>query len=160
MMDYLEALLGQAGEEEWMAPGRRVILGKRTTVQADDPAEEEKTAEGEGRLLRSGEGGGVPEEELSLKEEAPVGEELEGMDGAARQADLWMAREGGREEGTPLYEALRRTARVARLAAGGRETVTLTLPGETAERQEGDWTALDRAVQRDARRYDGGFTLY
>ena len=159
MMDYLEALLGQAGEEEWMASSRRVILGRRTTVQAGDPSEEEETAEGESLLLQSGEGSGAPEGDLSLKGETPVGEELEGMDGTARRADLWMAREGGREEGAPLYEALRRTAQVAQLAAGGRETVALTLPGETAGRQE-DWTALDRAVQRDARRYDGGFTLY
>lgn len=61
-----------------------------------------------------------------------------------------------------LYVALGQTARVSRLAAereAGRVPAIVTVPVPAAA--EGwDWEDLDRAVQRDARRYDGGFALY
>lgn len=61
-----------------------------------------------------------------------------------------------------LYVALGQTSRVSRLVAereAGRAPaiVTVSVPA-AAERR--DWEDLDRAVQRDARRYDGGFALY
>ena len=60
-----------------------------------------------------------------------------------------------------LYAALRRTAGLSRLAAGGGGTIPVVLPAASAPVETGqDWEALDRAVQRDARRYDGGFSLY
>lgn len=38
--------------------------------------------------------------------------------------------------------------------------LTVTLTGETPQGGSLDLAKLDRAVQRDARRYDGGFPLY
>ena len=59
-----------------------------------------------------------------------------------------------------LYAAMGKVGRVERLVLGEErgQVVPLALPGwsqrtETVEH-------LDRAVQRDARRYDGGFSLY
>lgn len=59
-----------------------------------------------------------------------------------------------------LYAAMGKVGRVERLILGEErgQVVPLALPGwsqrtETVEH-------LDRAVQRDARRYDGGFSLY
>ena len=59
-----------------------------------------------------------------------------------------------------LAQRLRRTGRVSRLAQGGRTAVTVTLPDQGGTRQSLDLLELDRAVQRDARRYDGGFPFY
>lgn len=59
-----------------------------------------------------------------------------------------------------LLEELRR----AELAAGAirhqGNPVTVTLPEEGIPRGGLDLERIDRAVQRDARRYDGGFSLY
>lgn len=59
-----------------------------------------------------------------------------------------------------LYAAMGRLGRVDRLAEGATRGQTLPLalpiqPGGTTGVE-----ALDRAVQRDARRYDSGFSLY
>lgn len=61
-----------------------------------------------------------------------------------------------------LYVALGQTARVSRLAAereAGCAPAIVTVPVPAAAEGR-DWEDLDRAVQRDARRYDGGFALY
>lgn len=59
-----------------------------------------------------------------------------------------------------LYAAMGKVGRVERLVLGKErgQVVPLALPGwsQRAETVE----HLDRAVQRDARRYDGGFSLY
>ena len=59
-----------------------------------------------------------------------------------------------------LYAAMGKVGRVERLILGEErgQVVPLALPGwsQRAETVE----HLDRAVQRDARRYDGGFSLY
>lgn len=59
-----------------------------------------------------------------------------------------------------LYAAMGKVGRVERLVLGEErgQVVPLALPGwsQRAETVE----HLDRAVQRDARRYDGGFSLY
>lgn len=61
-----------------------------------------------------------------------------------------------------LCQALGRTQRAVRLAEasrGGTAAQTVPVP-EGAEERRADWEELDRAVQRDARRYDNGFALY
>lgn len=61
-----------------------------------------------------------------------------------------------------LYVALGQAASVSRRAverAAGHSPAIVTVPVPAAEARR-DWEDLDRAVQRDARRYDGGFALY
>lgn len=61
-----------------------------------------------------------------------------------------------------LYVALGQAASVSRLAverAAGHSPAIVTVPVPAAAERR-DWEELDRAVQRDARRYDGGFALY
>ena len=73
-----------------------------------------------------------------------------------------LPQEGGEISPRELYAALGRTARVSRLAAegaAGRAPAIVTVPAPVHEARQ-DWEDLDRAVQRDARRYDGGFALY
>lgn len=59
-----------------------------------------------------------------------------------------------------LLDGLRRTQAAAGLVQGQGRRISVTLP-ETEENASG-WgpEALDRAVERDARRYGGGFALY
>ena len=60
-----------------------------------------------------------------------------------------------------LLQALSRTGRSLRALRSGPGILTVTLPGESGETAAGaDLESLDLAVQRDARRYDGGFPLY
>lgn len=59
-----------------------------------------------------------------------------------------------------LAQRLRRAGRVSRLAQGGGTIMTVTLPEQVRSSQSLDLLELDRAVQRDARRYDGGFPFY
>ena len=49
---------------------------------------------------------------------------------------------------------------LAQAAMGGREVTPFALTESLEQRTTADWGELDRAVQRDARRYDGGFFLY
>ena len=73
----------------------------------------------------------------------------------------WVEEGGGPRSGAVrLLDGLRR----AELAAGairqqGRP-LAVTLSGEPLQTGKTDLHAIDRAVQRDARRYDGGFPLY
>ncbi len=176
MRDYLE---------EWLAGERGTLLPRRQnggtgTVRRNPeqegeeaalPAAERDAFLEEGNLARQGTAG----EGQSLAEVAAPGELLWPV--PERQEDVWPAGEAaewplpGQEEllqesggmsPRELYAALGRTARVSRLAAegaagGSPAIVTVPAPAHEARR---DWEDLDRAVQRDARRYDGGFALY
>lgn len=66
-----------------------------------------------------------------------------------------------REGALTLLAAVRRAEESLVFARGQRRKFTVTVP-ETAGDREGGLTvdALDRAVERDARRYDGGTMLY
>lgn len=162
MIDYLAALLGEQVEEETVEAlsGRQVAVRRKRTATTGG----QENAGGE----RNGEALPGEERETDVRFEetddwqgaAPGLDTLAAVEGEDR-AGIWLAEtRAGREGGNALYEALGRTARVARLAGGGRETVTVTLPSGPVEHSGEDWSALDRAVQRDARRYDGGFALY
>lgn len=96
------------------------------------------------------EGGGMREEKSS----GPTAAERAAVPVALAESQAKQAARGA------LYAAMGKVGRVERLALGEErgQAAPLTLPiwpqrAETAE-------SLDRAVQRDARRYDGGFSLY
>ncbi len=58
-------------------------------------------------------------------------------------------------------QALSRTGRSLRALRSGPGVMTVTLPDGGGETAAGtDLETLDLAMQRDARRYDGGFPLY
>lgn len=61
----------------------------------------------------------------------------------------------------PLLAAVRRAGEGASFVQSRQRAFRVTLP-ETGEREAGGLTieGMDRAVERDARRYDGGFSLY
>lgn len=73
-----------------------------------------------------------------------------------------LPQESGAISPQELYAALGQTASVSRLAVereARHSTTIVTVPIPATEARR-DWEDLDRAVQRDARRYDGGFALY
>ena len=108
---------------------------------------------GGGRALPEGTGISPLEEAVTeLPEAAPA----KGADTAA------LLRRGGGQGAEALYAGLTRL-RAAAGYAGGRETVSVSLPEQTGTvtvRTGLGAADLDRHFQRDARRYDGGFTLY
>ena len=59
-----------------------------------------------------------------------------------------------------LSHRLARTAQAVRWLAGGGTAGMVSLPSPVPGERGTDWAALDRAVERDARRYDRGFPLY
>lgn len=71
--------------------------------------------------------------------------------------------QGLRTVGTemPLLAAVRRAGEGASFVQSRQRAFRVTLP-EAGEREAGGLTieGMDRAVERDARRYDGGFSLY
>lgn len=66
----------------------------------------------------------------------------------------------GRGTAGTLYAQARRTRAAAEYAAARRETVTVPVPAAAPAPAPLGAEGLDRLFQRDARRYDGGFTLY
>lgn len=95
-------------------------------------------------------GGGTAGESSS----GPLAEEQAVLPMALTESQVKQAARGA------LYAAMGKVGRVERLILGEErgQVVPLALPGwsQRAETVE----HLDRAVQRDARRYDGGFSLY
>lgn len=59
-----------------------------------------------------------------------------------------------------LYDTLRKTERLALSGKAAPKTVTVSLPEEGGTEKPLDILALDRAVERNARCYDNGFSLY
>lgn len=59
-----------------------------------------------------------------------------------------------------LDRKLRQTGRLSRLAETGGTALTVALPERAQPAGAADLLDWDRAVRRDARRYDSGFTLY
>lgn len=161
MIDYLEALLEEDREEE---EGKPLYLPRQRTLrrrkgQTEDtfvrPPEQRADFEEPFREERGEDASPLPGEE-PLREE---GEEPDTASVSVSFRPLSGTEQAG--TGTPaLYEAMIRARRGARASVGTANTLTVTLPGEVSSQQPPDWTALDRAVQRDARRYDGGFSLY
>ena len=162
MRDYLAPLVGETEDgTEALLPEEQTILARRWRFSGEGWAE---PAEG-GPLSE----GGVE----APRPEAGQGDPPAAGPGAGQEnvlAGLLAGRE--REEALPpedspwkgswsLEETLARTAQAVQGMSGENRTVTVTLPeAPAAPGTEGDWAALDRAVERDARRYDRGFPLY
>lgn len=177
MRDYLEEWL--EGESGAVLP--RWESGGTGTVRRNSSQEG-----GEAVALAAGEDAPLEERHLApqgaaegldlLAEAAAVPEEI-AWSGSERQERVWptgetaeqplpvpgeLPQESGGMSLQELYVALGQTARVSRLAAereAGCAPAIVTVPVPAAAEGR-DWEDLDRAVQRDARRYDGGFALY
>lgn len=92
-------------------------------------------------------------------EARPYGSPGEGELPRGRAAvSIWSGR---REREMVLLDEVRRAERAVSFVQGPRRNGTLTLP-EAAEGETAGLTVetLDRAAERDARRYDGGFSMY
>lgn len=112
-------------------------------------------------------GPGIPVDRLS----APIGHFAApsggGMETDLKRQDLDPGAEGQgqglRTVGIemPLLAAVRRAEEGASFVQSRQRAFRVTLP-EAGEREAGGLTieGMDRAVERDARRYDGGFSLY
>lgn len=92
----------------------------------------------------------------------PIGGEdvLETIEQAAQEMVSLTEQVRPRPEGWSLYAQLGQARQIAQAAMGGREVTPFALTESLEQRTTADWGELDRAVQRDARRYDGGFFLY
>lgn len=77
----------------------------------------------------------------------PTGKIVEGTSAVAR-------------DGGGLYRVLRRSAERARYGVGRRVSEHMSQPVAERPVRGMDAVSLDRAFQRDARRYDGAFTFY
>ncbi|MBP3318614.1 MAG: hypothetical protein J6K94_01285 [Ruminiclostridium sp.] len=143
MIDYLEDLLEEETAVE--LPGDLVVPGG---PRSGPSWEEDEAPLRTGRSLK----GDAPEEEIVLQE----GEPLASADRPSWVEGTELPRTGAAE----LLTALTRTARTAGMVRQQGSPLTVTLTGETPQGGSLDLATLDRAVQRDARRYDGGFPLY
>lgn len=188
MIDYLEALLEEeAGEtEDSPLSGRKVLVrvsSKPSPDDREDAAEiredavspmSEETAEGRADLWpdapalarQAGWAEGMalsPRETvdaLAEGEKIPLLSDRLRTERRAASAAFLPSAERSALAGEALYEALRRAARTARAGRQGPGTVALTLPDRAVSAPNLTLTDIDRAVQRDARRFDGGYTLY
>lgn len=143
MIDYLEDLL----EEEAAVELNGVLLtpvGRRKVP----PWQEEGPAVG----TRQEESGRDP-----VEKGGGHGEEEAGRGGSPSWAEGQTNR---RTTGAALLSALTRTALAAGQIRQQGRPLAVTLAGEVPRAVGPDLEAMDRAVQRDARRYDGGFPLY
>ena len=160
MRDYLE---------DWLSEGESVVLPSVKPAAARKALRQSEQEENGGGAAGQASGKQIGNDGARMvwteKLEAGGDGTEEKMSGptAAEQTALPMAlaeRQARQAARGALYTAMGKVGRVERLALGeerGR-TVPLPLPAwpqgtETVEH-------LDRAVQRDARRYDGGFSLY
>lgn len=120
--------------------GLAAVFGERAGPGEEAFAPESRNGRGGPRLGRIRLGRAV----LDREGEIPSFGERRGGDGAPESG---------------LYHALRRSEGRAAFARGGSRQLTVALP-EVPALGGLDAETLDRAVERDARRYDGGFGLY
>ena len=142
MIDYLEDLLEEEAAVE-LTGQPLVPVGKRKVSRW----EEEEDFLRRGRDLD----GEIPAEEK---------EPREGNGPTRPGRPSWVEETLPRRSGSAqLLSAL---VRAGQMAGGIRwgKLMTVTLTGENPRSGQMDLAAMDRAVQRDARRYDGGFPLY
>ncbi|MFR2156800.1 MAG: hypothetical protein ACLS43_06595 [Evtepia gabavorous] len=154
MIDYLrpcweeEEWESALGLPRWPRRGRKTNFSRKT---------------GNGRRLAPDAGQrGAAAEAWSLEERRRTGGEdvLETIEQAAQEMVSLTEQVRPRPEGWSLYAQLGQSRQIAQAAMGGREVTPFALTESLEQRTTADWGELDRAVQRDARRYDGGFFLY
>ena len=160
MRNYLEDWLSEE-ESVVVPPPARSVSRQRRTKQSEEAEEGNSAGQTSGKQIENDGARMVWTEQL----EAGGGTAGEKSSGplAAERAALPMAlaeRQTKQAARGALYAAMGKVGRVERLVLGEErgQVVPLALPGwsQRAETVE----HLDRAVQRDARRYDGGFSLY
>ena len=142
MIDYLEDLLEEKGAVE--LTGRPLLPVGRRKV----PLWEEETPLRMGQRLEDG----SPPEESEIREEKQWA-----RDGSPSWTEAAVP---PRSAGVRLLDGLRRAEFAAGAIRHQGNPVTVTLPEEGFPGKGLDLECIDRAVQRDARRYDGGFPLY
>ena len=143
MIDYLEDLLEEEAAVE--LTGRPLVpVGRRKVPfreEDEGSLRQGKEPEGEGFAGKNLLHDGIRLTEAGRPSWAEAG--LHSDSGAVR-----------------LLGMLNQAAQAAGMVHGPGKSLTVTLPRETARAGGLDLETLDRAVQRDARRYDGGFPLY
>ena len=160
MRNYLEDWLSEE-ESVVVPPPARSMSRQRRTKQGEEAQEGNSAGQTSGKQIENDgaqmvwteqreAGGGTAGEKSS----GPLAAERAALPMALAERQTKQAARGA------LYAAMGKVGRVERLVLGEErgQVVPLALPGwsqrtETVEH-------LDRAVQRDARRYDGGFSLY
>lgn len=160
MRNYLEDWLSEE-ESVVVPPPAQSVSRQRRTKQGEEAEEGNSAGQTSGKQIENDgarmvwtetleAGGGTAGESLS----GPLAEEQAVLPMVLSESQAKQAARGA------LYAAMGKVGRVERLVLGEErgQVVPLALPGwsqrtETVEH-------LDRAVQRDARRYDGGFSLY
>ena len=155
MRDELERLL-QAEEEETEQVAE--VLQFRATAYSTEPkgrSGTENLLEGQTDFPAKA-NGDFPEDRIKFFAGAE-----EKLPGIIRERFAWLNEESFRRENAgQFYEALSRTKRMARTAVRPTEKVRTPMvrqeTDQTRPGQDARW--LDRIFQRDARRYDGGFT--
>ena len=160
MRNYLEDWLSEEENVVVPAPAQSVSRQRRTK-QGEEAEEGNSAGQTSGKQIENDgarmvwteqreAGGGTAEEKSS----GPLAAERAALPMALAERQTKQAARGA------LYAAMGKVGRVERLILGEErgQVVPLALPGwsQRAETVE----HLDRAVQRDARRYDGGFSLY
>lgn len=162
MRDYLEDWLSE--EESVVVPGpAQSARTRRMAAQAEEMAGEgavsagqtsEKQMEDDGAWMAWTENGEKKTGAAVVGDAAVFSEEHGALPMALAESRRKQMAQGA------LYTAMGTIGRVERLALGEErgQVVPLSLPvwSQGTESVE----SLDRAVQRDARRYDGGFSLY
>ena len=160
MRNYLEDWLSEE-ESVVVPPPAQSVSRQRRTKQGEEAEGGNSAGQTSGKQIENDgarmvwtetleAGGGTAGESLS----GPLAEERAALPMALAERQAKQAARGA------LYAAMGKVGRVERLILGEErgQVVPLALPGwsQRAETVE----HLDRAVQRDARRYDGGFSLY
>lgn len=160
MRNYLEDWLSEEENVVVPAPAQSVSRQRRTK-QGEEAEEGNSVGQTSGKQIENDgarmvwteqrEAGG---DTAGEKSSGPLAAERAALPMALAERQTKQAARGA------LYAAMGKVGRVERLILGEErgQAVPLALPGwsQRAETVE----HLDRAVQRDARRYDGGFSLY
>ena len=160
MRDYLEDWLSE--EESVVVPGpaQSVRRPRRTkqTEEAEGGISAGQTSEKQIRNDRARmawtENGEEETGAAAVGDAAAFSEERGALPMALAESQTRQTAQGA------LYAAMGKVGRVERLALGEErgQAVPLSLPVWTQRTETVE--SLDRAVQRDARRYDSGFSLY
>ncbi len=167
MIDYLEAILDEETEESLpRQKGRRgFVFGRKKRAEekmplATDAASARSVALDGTTVAAQGE----MDQEVAGTDDRMAAPHGLGMKAQQKFSPVpldWTAGQASNMTPSQLYEALGHATRLSRTAlhSGTPLPTVLTVESTTGEKNQ-DWEALDRAVQRDARRYDGGFSLY
>lgn len=163
MTDYIELILGEQEEreEETAAAGltgaiRRRRAGARRAAGAEDGAG--IAAETAAEMAAEAASGAAAETAAgSGPRRTGDADRLPVRPAGAKRLEEWTPRTGAGTGAAVLAARLRQAEAAAGYRAGGFTAPALT--GQAAARAAGA-PELDALFQRDARRYDGGFTLF